>query len=202
MDSKIIPMAIEGIDDNIYSTFLSRLGANILDLLIFLLFALLLIFINSFGRNANLFTVALNIAVILCFNVYLPKRFGGTPGKIILGLKIVKLDSSPIGYKEAFFRSIVEFGMALASNAMIFAALLLIDAETFNHLSRHERLAYISSTANTRYFQIFTNIWVWGELIAMLSNKRRRSIHDFIAGTVIVKSKYAEKIRAKMRKEN
>jgi uncharacterized RDD family membrane protein YckC len=32
-----------------------------------------------------------------------------------------------------------------------------------------------------------------------LTNKRRRAIHDFIAGTVIVKSKYVEKIRDKMK---
>ena len=32
-------------------------------------------------------------------------------------------------------------------------------------------------------------IWFWGELIVLLFNKRRRAIHDFIAGTVVIKKR-------------
>jgi uncharacterized RDD family membrane protein YckC len=34
--------------------------------------------------------------------------------------------------------------------------------------------------------QIVQNIWVWGELIVLLTNRKRRAIHDFIAGTIVV----------------
>jgi uncharacterized RDD family membrane protein YckC len=28
-------------------------------------------------------------------------------------------------------------------------------------------------------------IWVWSEVVVMLFNKRRRALHDFIAGTIV-----------------
>jgi hypothetical protein len=31
-----------------------------------------------------------------------------------------------------------------------------------------------------------SSIWAWSELIVMLCNQRRRSLHDFIAGTIVV----------------
>ena len=30
-------------------------------------------------------------------------------------------------------------------------------------------------------------IWIWSELIVMLTNRRRRALHDFIAGTVVIR---------------
>jgi uncharacterized RDD family membrane protein YckC len=30
------------------------------------------------------------------------------------------------------------------------------------------------------------NVWVWSELIVLLTNRKRRALHDFIAGTVVV----------------
>ncbi|MNR36189.1 hypothetical protein D3C85_1540850 [compost metagenome] len=29
-------------------------------------------------------------------------------------------------------------------------------------------------------------VWIWGEFITMLLNKRRRAVHDYMAGTVVV----------------
>jgi uncharacterized RDD family membrane protein YckC len=36
----------------------------------------------------------------------------------------------------------------------------------------------------------------------LLFNKRKRAIHDFIAGTVIIKSEYMEKVMEKMEQLN
>ena len=35
--------------------------------------------------------------------------------------------------------------------------------------------------------QIFQQIWIWSEFIVLLTNRKRRAIHDFIAGTVVVR---------------
>ena len=34
--------------------------------------------------------------------------------------------------------------------------------------------------------EVLFNIWTWGELIVLLTNRKRRALHDFIAGTVVV----------------
>jgi len=31
-------------------------------------------------------------------------------------------------------------------------------------------------------------VWVYGELIVLLTNKKRRALHDFLAGTVVIRS--------------
>lgn len=35
--------------------------------------------------------------------------------------------------------------------------------------------------------QVVENIWVWSELVVLLTNRKRRALHDFIAGTVVIK---------------
>ena len=47
-----------------------------------------------------------------------------------------------------------------------------------------------------------TNIWIYSEFIVLLTNKRKRAIHDYIAGTVIIKSKYEEAILNNMKTVN
>jgi hypothetical protein len=75
-----------------------------------------------------------------------------------------------------------------------------VDSETFGSLGWMKRQAYIVSFSPI-LFKIHTwstNLWVWGEMIVLLTNKRKRAIHDFIAGTVIVKAIYVNKIREVM----
>jgi len=199
MPAKIIPLEIEGINDKIYSGFWSRLGANLLDGLIILPVSLVFLFINSINLYAYFFTIIPDLILIFWYNIYLPKRYGGTPGKLIAGLKIVKLDSSSIGWKESVLRYSVNIIIIILNIAMMVIAIISADAEIYNDLDWLQQSQYLSGISGTIYIiTILSNIWVWSEVIVLLFNKRKRAIHDFIAGTVIVKSKYIEKIREKM----
>jgi len=199
MPAKIIPLEIEGINDKIYSGFWSRLGANLLDGLIILPVSLVFIFINSINMYAYFLTIIPDLIFIFWYNIYLPKRYGGTPGKLIAGLKIVKLDSSSIGWKESVLRYSVNIIFIIISIAMMIIAIISADAEIYNDLDWLQKSQYLSGISGATYIiTVLSNIWIWSEVIVLLFNKRKRAIHDFIAGTVIVKSKYIEKIREKM----
>jgi uncharacterized RDD family membrane protein YckC len=39
---------------------------------------------------------------------------------------------------------------------------------------------------------ITDTLWSWAEIITMLTNKKRRAVHDFIAGTVVVRTQFLE----------
>jgi len=52
-----------------------------------------------------------------------------------------------------------------------------------------EFLEYI---ANNMLFNLIPAIWFLAEAISMLTNKKRRAIHDYIAGTVVVRISTAE----------
>ncbi|MFH3639525.1 RDD family protein, partial [Acinetobacter baumannii] len=37
-----------------------------------------------------------------------------------------------------------------------------------------------------------SELWTWSEFIVLLFNKRKRAIHDFIAGTIVIKKQYSK----------
>jgi uncharacterized RDD family membrane protein YckC len=199
MEDRIIPIEIRGINDNIYSGFWLRLGANLLDILI-LSPILLINYLDSYDKNIYLLTMVPYLLFSFWYNAYLPKRYGGTPGKLIAGLKIVKIDSSPIGWKESFLRYSVDFSFTIINNIIMIPLILLADNEIYKNLNWLDQREYLLGLENNSYnsIQILFNIWAWSELIVLLFNKRKRAMHDFIAGTVIIKSKYIEQIRSQM----
>ncbi len=123
----------------------------------------------------------------LFFSVYLVRRFGGTPGKLILGIRIRKLDGSPVGYREALLRHLPTFILSLLESiALVVPLFHLSDAE---YLALGvERTTTLKGLAPVWYHPLvmISTAWVWSELIILLTNKERRSVHDFIAGTVVV----------------
>jgi len=70
----------------------------------------------------NLAIGAIILGVIFCYTVISEGRWGQTPGKYILGLKVVKVDGMPIGYKEALLRNVPKF----FGNFIIIDALIMV----------------------------------------------------------------------------
>jgi len=175
---------------SIYASFWQRLGAHLLD---FLILAPLLAF-SFWGSEQSRFFYAYylvpSIIFGLWYHAYLVKRYGGTPGKLIVGIKIVRLDGDRVGYREALFRYSVLLVLATISQvAYAQAPTLMTDTEYFaldwqGKIMRMQELAPSWLESIT----LITNIWVWGEFLVMLTNKKRRAIHDFIAGTVVVRA--------------
>src|SRR6478672_11935008 len=95
-----IPLTIDGINESIYAGFWTRLGALLLDLLIILPYLLLILYINGLSKNAYYFTFIPDLIFDFWFCVYLVKKYGGTPGKLLLGIKIIKLDGTDVTWKE------------------------------------------------------------------------------------------------------
>lgn len=80
------------------------------------------------------------------------------------------------------------------------SCLLSADEETFKSLSWLQQTEYLT-TLSPGFFKFYnwvSNIWIYSEFIVLLTNKRKRAIHDFIAGTVIVRAKYVDQIREAM----
>ena len=79
----------------------------------------------------------------------------------------------------------------------MFLTLNLIDDSTYASLGFMKRNQLIS-TINPipAKIQTWTNFaWFVSGAIVLISNSRKRTTHDFIAGTVVIKSIYFNKIR-------
>ena len=171
-----------------YAGFWPRLGALLLDSLILLPLMALVFWGNARYRLFALYDLVPGTLFGLFYSVYLVRRFGGTPGKLIAGVRIRKVNGDPVGYREAVLRYLPEFVLGLLmSIAMLIPVFHMSDAE-YHALSFMERAKRMVELAPSWYkpLQIVQNVWVWGELIVLLTNRKRRALHDFIAGTVVV----------------
>lgn len=200
MTNKQTPLEIEGISENLYAGFGIRLAALLLDTLFILPFTFLILYLNGLSKNVYFYTLIPNLIFGLWYSIYLPKKYGGTPGKLIAGMKIIRIDGETIGWKEAILRQIVLLVLTLLSTIWMTSCFLSADDATYSSLGWLEQTQYLM-TLSPGFFKFYTwtsNIWIYGEFIVLLTNKRKRAVHDFIAGTVIVKTKYIGKIRAAM----
>jgi uncharacterized RDD family membrane protein YckC len=199
MDTKQIPLSINK-TRHFYSDFGSRLGAGLLDGLIMCPVWITAMIINSHNMNTHYYTLLVNLVFGLWYMVYLPKRYGGTPGKLISGLKIVKMDGGDIGWEEAFLRYSVSLGFALLTGAATIQALMQADPETFNEMGWLEQTQYLES-----FMPFYQSIFVWGtcawllvDIIVYFADDRSRALHDKLAGTVVIKKMYDDMIKEHM----
>ena len=181
-----------------YAGFWRRFGAGLLDMALFVPIGYLTLWVYSQSQLAPTIWLLPSIFIGVWFNVYLVRRYGGTPGKLLLGLRIVRLDGTPVGYKEAVLRHLpILISGALISMALVFASWKLAEIEYMGLalMPRHKRLEQL---APSWYWQILAveQIWFWSEFLVMMTNAKRRALHDFIAGTVVILKGTAQKALA------
>jgi uncharacterized RDD family membrane protein YckC len=122
----------------------------------------------------------------LYYNVYLVRRLGGTPGKWLAGLKICKPDGSNIGYREATLRFLPELLTSLPLSIGVVVTTLNMTDFDYSSLSGFDRLVHMPIPFWYQSLSIFGLVWFLSELLVMMNNKKRRALHDFIAGTVVI----------------
>jgi uncharacterized RDD family membrane protein YckC len=145
------------------------------------------------GEQARLFmlySLLPGVVFSVWFQVWLVVRYGGTPGKLLMKLRIAMVDGSPVTPTAAIARFSVALVLSIAMNVgLVMACLQLSDAEylSFGFVERNTTLVKLAP-AWYKAVSILNNIWGGSELIVLLMNKQRRSLHDFMAGTVVVRT--------------
>lgn len=203
MNEKKIPIKLESVSENIYGGFKLRLGSILLDFLIFIPLFAIMHYLHSLDKNFKIATSLFFFFFGLWYSIYLPKKYGGTPGKLILGIRILKINGEEIGWKESILRNLIETVLSIFGTVVMIACVLKADNEIYLSKTWVQKGAYITTFA-PKLFNIHlwaNSIWMYSELIILLLNKRKRALHDFIAGTVIVKTKYIELIRDTLNKD-
>jgi len=69
-----------------------------------------------------------NLLVWIAYSVYFDGGRGATPGKILLGVRIVRVDGSALDYHQAFVRCLVKAAPLLLSSGAVSYAFLSQDA--------------------------------------------------------------------------
>ena len=177
-----------------YAGFWRRFGAYWIDFIIFLPVGLIAIWLFGQSQSAPSNWLLPGVAIGIWFHVYLVKRYGGTPGKLLLRLRIARVDGTAVRYREALLRYLPLLVMgALLAAAVAIASWELTETEYMN-LSWKERHVRLTQLAPYWYQPIFVlaEMWTWSEFLVMMMNKKRRALHDFLAGTVVILSDSAQ----------
>lgn len=100
------------------------------------------------------------------YSIVLHAKTGQTIGKMIMGVKVLTEKESKIGYWHSILRDSTDMALYLS----LFYSLY----------SQDHTLIFL--------FFILFSFWTILDIITTLVNKKRRSLHDFIAGTVVMKT--------------
>jgi uncharacterized RDD family membrane protein YckC len=184
------------LDENIenklvYAGFWQRLGSFLLDLLIFSPLIGISIYLFHSSRTGYLYWVLPFNLMFSFYYIYCVKRWGGTPGKLILGLKILKSNGEEVGWQEAILRFIIDFFIGLLNAIALMIVFSKMTDSQFYSMNFMSRAEWITKNMPTWQKPIswLGNIWVISEFIVILCNDKKRAFHDFIADTIVVKKK-------------
>jgi len=188
----MLPVKFQNIEETIYAGFWRRLGAFLVDALILSPSIFLIIYINNAGRLNYLYTLIPSHIFYIFYGVYCVKRWGGTPGKLICKIKIININGNPVGWKEAILRYIVDFIFSVISSIGMIIVILGMTDYQYTSMTFLERSKWMTNHMPFWYTlnEYLLQIWMWSEFIVLLLNKRKRALHDFIAGTVVIKKKF------------
>jgi len=172
-----------------YAGFWRRLGALVVDTLVLLPLTGLALWGTGHSRLFYAYWLLPSLAFNLWFYVHLVRRYGGTPGKLALKMRIAMRDGAPVTVKAALLRNAPLFILSgLASVAAALACLQMDDTVylSLDFLDRGKAMEKLMPAWYPAVF-ILLQLWIWAEFVTMLLNRQRRAVHDLIAGTVVIR---------------
>ena len=182
-------------DEKVYAGFWRRFGSMVIDG--FMCVPLVLLS-EKYGIQSSLnfiLTSYLTPILFWAYMIFFHYKYGATIGKMVFKIKITLPDGSKIKLREAILRSSVDLvfllftflalSIAFLDTELDFVFLLNEDIITrHNYLELHYPSWYV-------FVDVCSNIWIWSELLVLLFNDRKRAIHDYIAGTVVIKKRFS-----------
>ena len=189
---EFLPIKID--DNNVYAGFGRRLGAVFIDLLILAPTIVLFTYLDGLGMEAAIASIVISTILYSLYSIYFHYKFGATLGKMAVDIKVTLPNGSKIGFKHALLRSSVDLVYALLTSTAHVIALTKVNSELYFDANWQERILQLTALlpAWAKTSEWLFQLWFWSEFIVLLLNKRKRALHDFIAGTVVIHKEYAK----------
>jgi uncharacterized RDD family membrane protein YckC len=172
-----------------YAGFLPRLGAILIDSLLFVPIIAVSLWTWTDASRTTAILVEVPLASAFAFyNIYFIGRWGQTVGKMALKIRVVQVDGGSAGFVRAFCRHSIDLIFSVVTSALtIYALMSLTDGEYgMFTLAQRVRLVEMKTGARIDVLNWLSIVWVASELIVLLLNEKRRALHDYIAGTVVI----------------
>jgi uncharacterized RDD family membrane protein YckC len=176
----------EAADEHRYGTGWLRVGALLLDGAVYAPFGWLDQFIwnHTAAPWILLPWVILDSLVWLVYPIGFVAVFGQTLGKMACGVRVLDLHEKPVSLKQAVLREIAP---------VVFTPYFLF-IQIQNILGGQLANRAYGDFTPMMHVGLLSLAWILLEVITMLTNSKRRALHDFIASTVVVRVGYEKKL--------
>jgi len=193
---EFLPIKMDG--QKVYAGFWKRFGAAIVDIIFFIPLMAIFHFIQGTSIPVAMVSIVVSSFLFSSYTIYFHYKFGATLGKMATSIKITLPNGKKIGLQQALLRSSIDLGFAFFIVVAQIIAISSADPEQYLNAGWMERVKYVMPLFPAWYglVNILSQLWFWSELIVLLFNKRKRAIHDYIAGTVVIREEHAEQIAA------
>ena len=170
-----------------YQTFWPRFWAGAVDGIVF--YPLSLVNRLTFREGVPLWARAAWYVIaslsFIAYVVIMHARFGQTLGKMATGVRVLDLSEAKLLPRQAFMREVVPLALVLVALPsrlrLVLAGRNLYKPESIQGLGARFWIAF--------WLVLAANFgWFVAELITMLTNVKRRAVHDFIARSVVVRN--------------
>jgi uncharacterized RDD family membrane protein YckC len=162
-----------------YRNGLKRIWAAIVDVIVFLPLLLVEQWIFRTTQSATLILSWLILTAFLpiIYSIILHYKYGQTIGKWVVGVRLIDINGTrKISFKQSVLRDILYLTVEVIG---LFYFLFL--------MSQASDPKYLFNDYNN-FSEAPLFIWTLLELISMLTNSKRRALHDFLAKTVVVRT--------------
>ena len=170
-----------------YQTIYLRFGALIIDYLLLIPFVALGNYISSnlysvgLSSSFSVFAVSLGIwAVYTFYFISMHAFFGKTLGKMFVGVKVVNSVERKINFGQSMIRSLPQIIPVII--ILGFNSHYLMTGET------NQKEIQIANSVES-LLSIAVLLWTILNIIVALSDDKHRALHDYFAGTIVVKPK-------------
>lgn len=169
---------VERLEQEDFIGFWKRVLATILDLIVILIPAVIVYWIfNSLAVSLHSeIPIILEYILFVVFDVFMIVRFGGTPGKLILKIKIINQQGNYPTLKEALIRNIFRIISTIFS--------MIVGVSLYDLTAISTNLALWAPLA-TDLSKILGFIMLVDYLFVAFT-PRKRALHDMMAGTYVV----------------
>ena len=127
---EFLPVTSNG--KRVYAGFWTRFCAGFADTFILLLLVFLIVWLEGLDRTLAIVVTIPSSIMFAMYNVYFNARFGGTPGKLAVGIRITEPNGTAIGWTAAWKRSSVDLVFAVLALVVQVWALILVDVAQYN----------------------------------------------------------------------
>jgi uncharacterized RDD family membrane protein YckC len=162
-----------------YSTFWPRFCAGFVDGVILMPISLGCNYVLQHSESAGLrvLVFVVNSSLYLVYSIWMLGTRGQTLGKMACKIIVLDVSEKPLTIKQAVLRDILGVVLLPFSLAIEIPRILQgVKIYEPNNITTIDWIIMYSS-----------GMWLLIELITMLTNDKRRALHDFIAGSVVVR---------------